>query len=226
MPYPFQTFGFRLVSPFRDAAAGDPAKEGPPHLPGSRSKGSKRPHSNATVAAVRRLIEETTLSHSQIEARTGVTRGTIAKWKRDGSWQRPAFAQQAYDTRPTARARHKLKLRLLGSRLHALAERYVEELTASPTVDLDRLIAAIQVMNMARLEYMSAPRLRRVLGSPKPAPRPWVDRDTAIDKALKDMRRGGVTIECIPEEAMALLEEAHTPPAQEDWEPPARRRKR
>jgi len=37
-------------------------------------------------------------------------------------------------------------------------------------------------------------------------------RGGAIIKAPKDLRWGGVNIEHIPEEAMALLEEAHTPP--------------
>lgn len=213
MPYPPRPFNFRLIDAFREAAAaGDPATDGPPHIPGGRPKGSKRPHSNGTVAAVRRLIEETTLTHRQIMARTGVTNGTISKWRRDFGWKRPLFAPIASDTLPTLRARHKLKRRMLGNRLHALAERAAHELGNSATVDLDRLVAAIEVMKMARLEYMGTPRLRRRPGKPAHTEREWIDRDTAIRTALKEMRRGGVDTDRIPAEAMTLLEEAHTPP--------------
>jgi hypothetical protein len=212
MPYPVRPFNFRLIDAFKEAAkAGDPAADGPPHIPGSRPRGCKRPHTNATVAAVRRLIEETTLSHGQIAARTGVSGSTISVWARDGGWQRPLFAPQHRDTRPTAPARHRLKLRRLGHSLHALAERTADALSNSPAVDLDRLMGAIQVMKMAQLEYLGRPRPRRRPGSAG-ANHEWLDRDTAIHKALKDMRRGGVDIDRIPEEAMALLEEAHTPP--------------
>lgn len=137
---------------------------------------------------------------------------TISVWARDGGWQRPAFAPRDRDTRPTAPARHRLKLRRLGHSLHTLAERYADELSNSPAVDLDRLIGALQVMKMAQLEYLGRPRLRRRPGSPAGTNHEWLDRNTAIGKALKDMRRGGVDIDRIPEEAMALLEEAHTPP--------------
>jgi hypothetical protein len=217
MPYPPRPFNFRLIDAFREAAAaGDPATDGPPHIPGGRPKGSKRPHSNATVAAVRRLIEETTLSHTEIRARTGVTTGTISKWRRDGGWQRPLFAPMANDTLPTPRARHRLKRRLLGSRLHALAEHTADELSHSATVDLDRLTGAIQVMKMARLEYTHTPRRRRAPGEPAPAAPAWIDHDTAIRTALKEMRRGGVDLDRVPAEAMALLEDAHTPLERDD----------
>lgn len=56
---------------------------------------------------------------------------------------------------------------------------------------------------------------RRPRRHPEPKARSgqdWLDRDAAIAKALKDLRWGGVNIEHIPEEAMTLLEEAHTPP--------------
>jgi hypothetical protein len=38
---------------------------------------------------------------------------------------------------------------------------------------------------------------------------------TAIRTALKEMGRGGVNMERIPDEATVLLEEAHTPPERE-----------
>jgi hypothetical protein len=113
---------------------------------------------------------------------------------------------------PTARAGRRLKLRKLGNKLHALAERCASELWNSPTVDLDRLIQAMQVLKMARLEYMGNRRPRRHPDAPPRTGRDWIDRDTAIRTALKEMRRGGVDIDRIPDEAMALLEDAHTPP--------------
>jgi hypothetical protein len=39
-----------------------------------------------------------------------------------------------------------------------------------------------------------------------------MERDAAIRTALKEMRRGGVDVTQIPDNAMALLEAAHTPP--------------
>jgi hypothetical protein len=196
------------------------ADDGPPPVAGGRPKGCKRPHTDAKVAEVRRLVEQTMLTLRQIAARSGVGLGTVVRWKRDGGWQRDPFAPVATDTVPTARASRKLKLRMLGAKLHQLAERCVGELWASETVDLDRLLQAMQVLKMARLEAMGRRRPRR---GPDPTPRTgqyWIDRDTAIRTALKEMRRGGVNLDRIPNEAMALLEDAHTPP---DWDHPALR---
>jgi ribosomal protein L19E len=210
-------------SPIRviDSSGERPAviDDGPPPVPGGRPKGSKRLHTNATVATVRRLIEQTTLTYQQIAAKTGVRHGTVGRWARDGGWQRHPFAPRACDTVPTARAGRRLKLRMLGTKLHLLAERCVEELWQNPSVDLDRLIEAMQVLKMARL-YVKG---RGRPGKPGPTPRTgqdWIDRDTAIRTALKEMRRGGVNRDRIPAEAMALLEDAYTPP---DWNHPALR---
>jgi hypothetical protein len=93
--------------------------------------GPRQPHTDATVAAVRRLVEQTTLNYRQIAARTGVSAGSISNWKRDGGWTRPPFAPRACDTVPVARATLKLKRRMLGARLQALAERHVRELEES-----------------------------------------------------------------------------------------------
>lgn len=184
---------------------------GPPPVLGGRPQGSKRPHTDAKVAEVRRLMEQTTLTYREIAAKTGVGVGSVMRWKRDGGWQRHPFAARPTDTMPTARAGRKLKLRMLAEKLHVLAERCVVELWNSPTVDLDRLMQAMQVVKMARLEAMGRRRPRR-----DPDPRgltgqQWTDRNTAIRTALKEMRRGGVDIDRIPEEAMALLEDAYTP---------------
>lgn len=159
MPYPFVPLfdpRIRVIDSSADPVARVrvDADGGPPPVAGGRHKGSKRPHTNATVAGVRRLIEETTLTHREIAARMGVANGTIAKWTRDFGWQRHPFAPAANDKMPTARAGRRLKLRMLGNKLHLLAERCAAELWSSPSVDLDRLIEAMQVLKMARLEYM------------------------------------------------------------------------
>src|SRR5882762_4015820 len=101
-----------------------------------RPRGSRRPHTDARVAAVRRLIEQSTLTYSEIAARTGVGRASICRWTRDGGWRRPPFAPRATDTVPSARASVHLKARTLAARLSALAERYVHELEDTPGVDL------------------------------------------------------------------------------------------
>lgn len=65
-------------------------------------------------------------------------------------------------------------------------------------------------------------------GKPGPAPRTeedWLDREPAIRKALTDMRHAGVFTTCIPAEAMALLDDAYTPPEREVVRRGPRRRK-
>lgn len=200
---------------------------GPPPVPG-RPKGCKRLHTNATVAAVRRLIEQTPLSYKQIAAKTGVSHGTVRVWTRDNGWTRHPLAPVASETVPGARAGRRLKLRVLREKLYTLAERCVTQLWNSPAVDLDRLIAAMQVVKMARLEATPRRRQRKHLDSPARTGQYWIDRDTAIRTALKEMRRGGVRIEHIPDEAMALLEEAYTPPERDNpaFRPRGPRRRR
>jgi hypothetical protein len=113
--------------------------------------GPRQPHTDATVAAVRRLFEQSVLNYRQIAARTGVSQGSITNWSRDGGWKRPPFAPRACDTIPTPRATLKLKRRMLGARLHALAERHVHELEASACVDPVKLGEALELLTMARL---------------------------------------------------------------------------
>ncbi|MEA2975685.1 MAG: hypothetical protein QOF19_1205 [Alphaproteobacteria bacterium] len=128
---------------------------------GPRRRGSRRPHADATVAAVRRLIEQSVLTYSEIAAKTGVAPASICRWTRDGGWKRPAFAPRATDTVPSARASAKLKSRKLAARLFALADRYVRELEATPGVDLDKLGEALELVKMARLAAMGRRRRRR-----------------------------------------------------------------
>lgn len=207
MPVPFLPVIHRLrVTP-------DPATDGPPPVEGGRPKGSRRPHTNVKAAQVRRLIEQTTLTYSEIAAKTGVGRASICRWARDGAWQRPLFAPRATDTVPSARAGQKLKLRKLAERLRLLAERAVGELEAAPNVDLDRLRQALEVMKMARLEAQGRRRRRpRVLmiGEPRTG-RQTLTQNEAIRAALKEMRRGGVDLAHIPQEALDLVIDAHEP---------------
>jgi hypothetical protein len=161
---------------------------------------------------VHRLIETTVLTYGEIAKQTGVGRASICRWTRDGGWKRPLFAPRATDTVPSARASQKLKLRKLAERLHALAERAVRELEAQPDVDIDRLMQALQVVKMARLEAMGRRRPRRQIDMPARTGREMMARDDAIRTALKEMRRGGVDVTRIPDDAIALLEAAHTPP--------------
>ena len=137
----------------------------PAAVVGPRPRGSRRPHADATVAAVRRLIEQSTLTYAEIAARSGVARASICRWTRDGGWQRPPFAPRATDTVPRARASAKLKRRTLAARLDALAERYISELEESASVDLDKLGEALELAKMAKLAAR-ARRRRRLLDEP------------------------------------------------------------
>jgi hypothetical protein len=172
---------------------------------------SRRPHSDARVASVRHLIEQTELTYSEIAARTGVGRASICRWTRDGGWRRPLFAPRATDTVPRPRAGQKLKLRLLAERLRTLAERYVRELEEAPRVDVDKLVEVLQVVKMARLEAMGRRRRRRRLVGETYTGAQMIARDGAIRTALNEMRGGGVDIDRAPKEALDLLIAAHTP---------------
>jgi hypothetical protein len=163
------------------------------------------------VVQVRDLIQLSTLSYGEIARKTGVGRASICRWTRDQSWQRPAFAPRATDRIPRIRAGQRLKLRLLAERLRALAERHVRELEEAPHVDIDRLVEALNVLKMARLEAMGR-RRRRKFESVAETGQQWIDRDVAIRTALKEMHRGGVDLDRAPQAALDLLTHAHSPP--------------
>jgi hypothetical protein len=179
---------------------------------GPRPRGSRRPHADAKVAEVRRLIEETAQTYSEIAAKTGVGRASICRWTRDGGWQRPLFAPRATDTVPSARASARLKARTLSARLFALAERAIRELEESASVELDRLAEALELAKMARLA--ARPRRRR--------PAPNAAGDAAADPspgsehharaAMRELRAGGVSIEHAPEEALEDFIASRAPP--------------
>ncbi len=181
---------------------------------GPRPRGSHRPHTDATVAAVRRLIEQTTLTYREIAAKTGVARRSIGRWTRDGGWQRPPFAPRATDTVPTVRAGRKLKLRLLAERLRTLAERYVRELEETPGVDLDKLMQALEVVKMARLEAMGRRRRRRLSADASAGSFATLDAP-ARAALLEDLRAAGVRVETAPPAALEDFIASHEAPRDE-----------
>jgi hypothetical protein len=189
----------------------DEPAEGPPAIVEQRPRGSRRPHTDMAFAKVRNLIERTDLTYSEISKKTGVGRASICRWARDGKWLRPPFAPRATDMVPTLRAGRRLRMRKLAERLEALAQRHVRELEEAPAVDPDRLMQALQLVKMTRLEAMG----RRGRGGFRVGPTTsgaWTQaRDNAIYTALKEMRRGGVDIDRAPKEAVEMLIEANTP---------------
>src|SRR5438309_6160506 len=148
MVYPRSLFSPPIV---RLGVTPDEPAEGPPAIVEQRPRGSRRPHTDMTVAKVRHLIENTDLTHREIEAKTGASTCAISRWTRDFGWQRPPFAPRASDMMPNWRAGRRLKQRKLAGRLQTIAERYVRELEETPGVDLNKLIEALQVLRMARL---------------------------------------------------------------------------
>jgi hypothetical protein len=188
----------------------DEPVEGPPAIIEQRPAGSRRPHTDMAVAKVRNLIENTGLTYSEIAKKTGVGRASICRWARDGKWLRPAHAPFATDLVPTLRAGRRLRMRKLATRLEMLAERHLRELEEAPNVDPDRLMQAMQLLKMARLEAMGRRRRRRTAGPTYTGL--WAsERDAAIRTALKEMQRGGVDIDKAPKEAVDLVIAANAP---------------
>jgi hypothetical protein len=184
-----------------------------------RPRGSRRPHADARVAAVRRLIEQTVLTYSEIAARTGVGRASICRWTRDGGWQRPLFAPRATDTVPSARASARLKTRTLAARLRALAERHIRELEESASVDLDKLAQALELLKMARLA--ARPRRRRRPAQDAAGGSLATLEGHARAGLMEDLRAAGVNVERAPRSALADFISSHEPPRDE----PALRRR-
>jgi len=188
----------------------DEPSEGPPAINGLRPQGSRRMHTDSSVALVRYLIEQTTLSHREISAKTGFAQSTISCWRRNFGWQRPTFAPRATDTVPRARSGARLKLRMLAVRLRTLAERMVRELEETPGVDTEALMQALQVLKMARLEAMGNRKRSRWCAQAMDG-HTYLSREEAIRTALKQMRRGGVDIDRAPQEALDLVINANLP---------------
>jgi hypothetical protein len=177
---------------------------------GPRPRGSRRPHTDVKVAAVRRLIEQSTLTYGEIAARTGVGRASICRWTRDGGWQRPLFAPRATDTVPRARASARLKARTLAARLSTLAERYVRELEDSASVDLDKLAEALELAKMAKLAAQGRRRRRPPRDAAATAPAEIFEASPRA--VLKGLRAGGVRVERASEEALEDFIASRGPP--------------
>jgi len=185
----------------------------PSAVVGPRPPGSRRPHADATVAAVRRLIEQSVLTYAEIAARAGVGRASICRWTRDGGWQRPLFAPRATDTVPSARASAKLKARTLAARLSALAERYVRELEQTPAVDLDKLAEALELMKMAKLAARPRRGRRRRPADKAAEAEAWAQTFAAPARAvLRGLRAAGVDTMRAPEEQLEDFIASRAPP--------------
>jgi hypothetical protein len=189
----------------------------------ARPRGTRRPHTDAAVAAVRRLIEDTALTYGEIAKRTGVGRASICRWTRDGGWTRHPFAPRATDTVPRPRAGAQLKLRTLSARLAALAERHIRDLEASNCIDPERLGEALELLKMAKL----AARVRRRRSPVVPA-NAGTQGTQAQDpaalggyarSAMRALRAAGVDTSRVPDAALEDFVESHAPP-------PARHRPR
>jgi hypothetical protein len=188
----------------------DQPAEGPPPITEAR-RGSRRPHTDLTVAKVKHLFEQTAMSYHAIRAKTGVSIFSIMLWARDGGWQRPPDAPRAAGLGGRRRASRRWKLRKLGIQLEALADRHVRELEEAPRVDVERVMQALQVLKMARLQAQGR-RGRRHRDTDVVTSAAWtLARDNAIKTALKEMRRGGVDLDRAPKEAVDMLLEAVVP---------------
>ena len=186
----------------------DRPADGPAPVVGPRPHGSRRPHTDAKVAAVRRLVEQTVLTYGEIAAKTGVGRASICRWTRDGKWQRPLFAPRATDTVPSERASAKLKLRTLFARLAALAERSIRELEAAASVDPDKLAEALELLKMAKLAAR-ARRRRRVEELTGAEPQFWHAPARVVARSL---RAAGVDTQRAPEDALMDFIDSRAPP--------------
>jgi hypothetical protein len=223
MPLPYRS-AFDTATIRRVRVTPDTPEDFPQRAPRTR-----RPHGEAQVAAVRHLIEQTTLTYGEIEKKTGVGRASICRWTRDQKWVRPVFAPRATDRVPRARASAQLRRRTLAARLDALAERYVRELEADPGVDLDKLASALELAKMAKLAAKPKPRRSRTPSAPAnaspviPAQKrearlvqkggdPGRQAHESTADTLSRLRAEGVRLDRAPEAAVQDFIDSHRPP--------------
>src|SRR3954449_625406 len=143
-----------VFSPFRSAISHAPRKKPTADDPfdiSHRPRGSRRPHPDAKVGQVRRLIETTTMTYREISQRTGAPYTNISRWANEGNWTRPLDAPRAPDRVPRWRARRNLRRRTLAARIDTLAERRVAELEAAPGIDLAGLRGALELIKLGTL---------------------------------------------------------------------------
>jgi hypothetical protein len=224
-PPPLLRLNPRLAEPADPAAIVTP-----------RPRGTRRPHTDATVAVVRRLIEDTALTYGEIAQRTGVGRASICRWTRDGGWTRHPMAPRATDTVPRPRAGARLKLRTLAARLAALAERHIRELEESACVDPEKLSEALELLKMAKLAArVRRGRRRRTAATSttadtttldaQPASPPFVPAKAGTQerhepaapehyarRAMRTLRAAGVDTSRVPDDALSDFVESHAPP--------------
>lgn len=199
-----------VFSPFRSAISHAPRVKPTADAPFDithRPPGSRRPHPDAKVRQVRRLIETTTMTYREISQRTGVPYTNISRWTSEGNWTRPLFAPRARDTAPRWRARRNLRRRTLAARIDALAERRVAELEAAPgIIDLAALRAALELLklgNLADRPHTGRHRLPELTSE--------LDEPQARARVIAHLRAHGVDIARAPSEALADFIESCAP---------------
>lgn len=173
---------------------------------------------------MRRLVEETTLTYLEIQAKSGIGAGLACRWARIHGWKRPVFAARSTDLVPRERASARLRLRWLGFRISALAERAVRELEASESVDLDKLAEAIELFKMAKLA--ASHRKRRSLVTPKDQEAetpPLFDAEPR--EVLRALRAAGIRTEIAPEQALVDFMISRAPPPKRNLTKRERREK-
>jgi len=186
-----------------------------------RPPGSRRPHPDAKVTQVRRLIETTTMTYREISRRTGVPYTNISRWANEGNWTRPPFAPRAPDTVPRWRARANLRRRTLAARIDRLTERRLAELEAAPGVDLAGLREAIELIKLGTLAdrpHTGRHRTAEVASE--------LDEPQARARVIADLRANGVDIARAPSEALADFIESCAPGPKPRHDPALRERGR
>ena len=197
-----------MISPYRNAIINAPR----PHKPTQddpwpvRGGGKGRPHSDATVMRVRRLIETTTLSYKEITQRTGIPHATIATWLKNGKWARPLFAPRTNNSVPRWRAGLLLRRRRLAIRLYEIAERWIAELEAQKGVDFARLREALELLKLTKIAARPLKRRDRPI-----PPADGLAMRAARARVIADLRAMGVDIARAPSEALADFVESCVP---------------
>ena len=211
-----------VFSPYRNAISHAPRTHNPTPDDPCVAPGSKgRPHSDAKVNEVRRLIETTIYSYGQIAKRTGVPAPTISRWMVHRKWPRPAFAPRSTDTVPRWRASIRLRRRTLADRLLALSERWVRELEAQPGVDFAKLREALELLKLTKIATLPKYPRHRV-GDAADS----LSTATARARVIADLRTNGVDIARTPSEALADFVESCAPGPDPNKDPALKERGR
>ena len=213
-----------VFSPFRSAISHAPRVKptaDEPFIISHRPPGSRRPHPDAKVTQVRRLIETTTMTYREIAQRTGVPYTNISRWTNEGNWTRPLFAPRAPGTVPTWRARANLRRRTLASRIDRLTERRVRALEAAPGIDLAGLREALALLKLGTLA--DRPHTGRHRAAELASE---LDEPQARARVIADLRARGIDIARAPSEALADFIESCAPGADPARNPALRERGR